>query len=207
MLSSRVGRPSHLKVSGSGFIAGSVVRWYGSPRATTFVSNSRFLNGDHLLARSKVIAIEAKKEEGMRTLRLICVVTISLLATFNLSGDVRRGSNNVVQQPTVSLSSTQLTWYYYPHCETGLSLETVTLGNKGPGVLDISSIAVTSSRFSQTNNCGSTLGVGHSCSITVRFHPIATLQPYNTYAKLLITDNGVASPQSVQLTQRWVCIK
>lgn len=143
----------------------------------------------------------------MRTLRSICVVTITLLATFSAPGDVRRASTNVVQQPTVSLSSTQLWWFYEPPICPFIwpkNPVTVVLTNKGPGVLDINSISVNGvAWFSQTNNCGSTLGVGQSCSITVTWHPKSN----TVYGSLLITDNGVASPQSVKLEGLWTCFK
>jgi len=51
--------------------------------------------------------------------------------------------------------------------------------------------------YSQTNNCGTSLGGGLSCTITVTFKPKAT-GPRN--AAVHITDNGGASPQSVALS-------
>jgi hypothetical protein len=143
----------------------------------------------------------------MRTLRSICVVTITLLATFTALGDVRRASTNVVQQPTVSLSSTQLGWFYEPPICPVIwpkNPETVVLTNKGPGVLDITNISGANGvSFSQTNNCGNTLGVGQSCSITVTWHPKGN----TVYGSLLITDSGVASPQSVSLKGIWSCLR
>jgi hypothetical protein len=100
-----------------------------------------------------------------------------------------------------------MTWFYHANRCAFTFPEAITLTNKGPGVLDIKSIA-TSNRFwfSQTNNCGSTLAVGHSCSITVTWH----YKTGNYFApetgKLLITDNGVVSPQSVKLQGNYFCL-
>ena len=140
----------------------------------------------------------------MRTLRSICVVTIALLTTFTAPGDVRHASTNVTQQPTVSLSRTQMFWFYeLNRCNWNAS-EAVTLTNKGPGVLDITSIsAAPGAWFSQTHNCGSTLGVGQSCSITVTWHPNGN----TVHGSLLITDNGVGSPQSVKLDGLNFCLR
>ena len=110
------------------------------------------------------------------------------------------------QHPTVSLSATTLVFRYYPRCITGPLTRTVTLTNDGPGVLDISRIAITNgpyADFSQTHTCGSTLGVGDSCGITVTWHP----EGNNASGSLLITDNGVGSPQRVQLEGSWLCLK
>ena len=69
----------------------------------------------------------------------------------------------------------------------------VALTNEGPGKLDIRGIATTSKAFSQTHTCDRTLGVGDSCRITVTWN-----RDYAD-ASLLITDNGVGSPQTVDL--------
>ena len=64
----------------------------------------------------------------------------------------------------------------------------------------VSSIAVTgtnSAEFSQTNNCGTTVGTGGSCSISVTFTPAA---PGSRSATVSVTDNAAASPQVATLT-------
>jgi hypothetical protein len=110
------------------------------------------------------------------------------------------------QLPTVSLSTTQLWFIGYPRCRYATPA-TVTLTNDGPGVLDISGIAIyrpigSQTTFSQTNTCGSTLGVGESCSITVTWSQVGS-----GLGSLLVTDNGVGSPQSVSLRGSYVCPK
>ena len=125
------------------------------------------------------------------------------------AGDRLSTSNSVSEQPTVSLSRTSLLWIYDFMCNPHPPFpETVTLTNDGPGVLDISRIAITDhggySNFSQTHTCGSTLGVGDSCSITVTWHPVLGQMASGS---LLITDNGVGSPQRVSLTGEYFCTK
>ena len=72
---------------------------------------------------------------------------------------------------------------------------TVTLTNKQPVTLNIAGIQAPSP-FSQTNNCGSTLASGASCTVTVSFAPTAS-QHYSS--NLTITDDAATSPQLVPL--------
>jgi hypothetical protein len=75
----------------------------------------------------------------------------------------------------------------------------VKLTNKGKTELSISQIAIGGTDpgdFLQTNNCGTGLPPGHSCTIKVIFMPQAKGQ---RSAEVTITDNGGGSPQIVQL--------
>jgi kumamolisin len=74
--------------------------------------------------------------------------------------------------------------------------KTATLTNAGTVTLDIGSIT-TSSNFSQTNACGSTLATGKSCKISVTFTP---LQSGSVTGTLSVTDNAGNSPQTVALS-------
>jgi len=81
------------------------------------------------------------------------------------------------------------------------SPQTVTLTNVGTTTLTISYIKLTGTNpgdFSvQTNTCGSSVGPGGSCNVSVVFTPMATgLRS----ASLSFYDNGGNSPQSVSLT-------
>jgi hypothetical protein len=76
----------------------------------------------------------------------------------------------------------------------------ITLNNEGTGPLSISQISITgtgATDFSQTNDCGTGVAGGGSCTIKVTFAPTATGA---LSAAVSITDNGGASPQSVLLT-------
>ena len=74
--------------------------------------------------------------------------------------------------------------------------KTVKLTNRGQGALTIAGIS-TSAGYSQTNNCGSSLGSNTSCTITVKFRPSALGTQNGT---LSIKDNAAGSPQKVTLT-------
>ncbi|MGI8771797.1 MAG: choice-of-anchor D domain-containing protein [Acidobacteriaceae bacterium] len=69
----------------------------------------------------------------------------------------------------------------------------VTLTNGQSTALAISSIQL-AAPFSQTNNCGSSLASGTSCTIVMTYSP--TVKGYST-ATLTINDNAANSPQTV----------
>jgi hypothetical protein len=78
--------------------------------------------------------------------------------------------------------------------------QAVTVTNHGSAALNISSIKINlnaSGNYSQTNDCGSQLGAGASCTIDVIFGPFQTGK---VVSQLAITDDGGASPQIVPLT-------
>ena len=71
-----------------------------------------------------------------------------------------------------------------------------TLKNSSSSTLYINNVAI-SSNFTETNNCGSTLAAGKSCTISVTFTPTQTGPLTGT---LSIGDNASNSPQSVSLS-------
>ena len=76
---------------------------------------------------------------------------------------------------------------------------TVTLTNVGTSTLTISGIAITGTNvgdFAQTHSCGSSLGAGASCNISVTFKPTAS---GTRTAALSVSDNAAGSPQTVSL--------
>jgi hypothetical protein len=80
------------------------------------------------------------------------------------------------------------------------STKTITLTNLGSTTLSITSIGLTgtnSGDFSQTNTCGSSVGAGQGCSISVTFKPLAK---GTRTASVSVTDNGGASPQTVAMS-------
>jgi hypothetical protein len=130
----------------------------------------------------------------MKTLTSICAVTIAALAILNAPEALPISGT---QPPTVNLSPTQLAFAEQgrPNCR-GYQ-QGVTLTNDGPGVLDIGSIAINSTAFTQTHACSRTLGVGKSCSIAVTWRASF---PGKEYGALHVTDNGTGSPQTVSLS-------
>jgi hypothetical protein len=76
----------------------------------------------------------------------------------------------------------------------------VTLKNSGTKSLSITKITITGTNggsFTQTHTCGSSLAVGASCTISVRFSPKGS---GTRIALLSVSDNGVGSPQTVALS-------
>jgi sugar lactone lactonase YvrE len=76
----------------------------------------------------------------------------------------------------------------------------MTLSNPGTAALTISGISVTGANatsFSQTNNCGSSLAAGGSCTITVSFTPASA---GSLTAAISVSDNATGSPQSATIT-------
>ena len=83
---------------------------------------------------------------------------------------------------------------------TTSAAQPVTLTNTGNATLTISSITVTGTNagdFSQTNNCTSSVAIGGSCTINVKFSPSAG---GSRTASVSIADSAVGSPQTVALT-------
>jgi hypothetical protein len=75
-----------------------------------------------------------------------------------------------------------------------------TLTNTGLGTLSITGITPTGSdrdEFSQVNTCGSSVGAGQSCTISITFKPA---DAGADSADLSISDNGGGSPQQVSLS-------
>jgi two-component sensor histidine kinase len=90
---------------------------------------------------------------------------------------------------------------------TQSSAKVVTLTNVGTSALTISSISLTGANagdFTQTHTCGSTLGAGASCTISVTFHPSAI---GTRNADISISDNGGGSPQLVPLSGTGTVVK
>jgi len=101
--------------------------------------------------------------------------------------------------PIVSLSSTSIN---FGNVATGSSSspQPVTLTNIGGGPLSISSIAISGGNaadFSQTNNCGTGVAAGASCTINVTFTPTTT---GSRSSAVSITDNAPGSPHTVNVS-------
>ncbi len=97
--------------------------------------------------------------------------------------------------PTAAISTTSLI-FTSQLVGTTSSPQAVTLQNMGTAPLTISSI-VASSGFSETDNCGTSLAVGATCTVDVVFSPTST---GTTTGTLTFIDNAADSPQTVYLT-------
>ena len=83
---------------------------------------------------------------------------------------------------------------------TSSTVQSFTIKNNGTASLLISSIAPTTSDFTETNTCPispTSLAVGATCTVSVTFTPVTTgTRP----GAITVTDNAAGSPQSVALT-------
>jgi len=78
--------------------------------------------------------------------------------------------------------------------------QNVTVTNSGGTTVNVSNVTIGGyniNDFSETNTCGTQIGPGGSCTISVTFAPLRT---GNRTAKAQITDTGGGSPQQVPLT-------
>ncbi len=101
--------------------------------------------------------------------------------------------------PAIKLSVSTLTYTALPVGKTSYS-KPVTLKNTGNSALAISSIAVKGANpmsFTETNNCGSSVAAGKSCTISVIFKPmkIGALA-----ADVVITPKASGSPQQIAVS-------
>ena len=97
--------------------------------------------------------------------------------------------------PAVALSPSGLT-FADQLMGTTSAAETVTLTNSGTATLEITGVSA-SGDFTETNNCGSSLNAGASCSISVNFAPKAGGA---LSGALLVADNAGSGTQSVSLS-------
>ncbi len=127
--------------------------------------------------------------------------TASLSITDNATGSpqsVTLSGTGQVTATSISLSPGALT-FAAQNTGTTSAAQTVTIANTGNQVVTISSLALAGTNagdFAETNNCGASLAVSATCSISVTFKPTATGA---RTASITITDNATGSPQTVSL--------
>ena len=101
--------------------------------------------------------------------------------------------------PVATLSPTSLA-FANQTIGTTSAAKPVTLSNTGSVALTITGISITgtnSTSFAQSNNCGSSVAAGASCTINVTFTPSAASA---LTATLSVADNAAGSPHTVALT-------
>jgi hypothetical protein len=86
---------------------------------------------------------------------------------------------------------------------TTSAVQPVQLSNYGTTVLTITNI-MTTTNFGETDDCGSSLAAGASCTINVTFTPTTA---GNLAGTLSVTDNAPGSPQSVSLAGRGTAVE
>jgi hypothetical protein len=106
------------------------------------------------------------------------------------------GTFSLTVDPTISVSvSPQTINFVGQGVGTTSPEQTVNLTNTGTASLTISSITA-SGDFSQTNNCGGSVGVGANCAVEVTFKPTAV---GTRSGSISISDNAPDNPQTVAL--------
>jgi len=128
---------------------------------------------------------------------------------FNTMGGPPDGSGNALSfnastcytaaSPTVTLLPSTVAFGNVLLGITTSPTSVVTLTNTSAVSLTINSISITgdTTDFSQSNNCGATLGAGLNCTVTVTFTPHTLLAGAAT---LSVSDNATGSPQTVVLS-------
>src|SRR5258708_23927896 len=114
------------------------------------------------------------------------------------------GTATSVGGPVVSLSTSSLSFGNQPLGTTSTP-QNFTLTNTGNSPLSIAGVGVTGPNpgdFAQTNDCGTSVATGASCTFTITFTPTAI---GNRSSTLNITDNAGGSPQHVSQIGRASC--
>src|SRR5258708_35801251 len=99
---------------------------------------------------------------------------------------------------TVTTSPNKLSFFFFNDTAT-TEIYTLSLHDALPISLSITGIVISGLNhgdFAQTNDCGTTVAVGASCTFSVTFTPTAI---GNRSAAVSITDNATGSPQQVSL--------
>jgi hypothetical protein len=119
-------------------------------------------------------------------------------ATGSPQSVILSGTGTAPLAPAVSLTPSALN--FTANTGTTSSAQNVTLSNTGTAALNITGLSITgngASDFNQTNNCGSTLAISGSCSISVTFTPASAAK---FSATLSVADNASGSPHTTTLT-------
>src|SRR6185312_13073007 len=108
------------------------------------------------------------------------------------------GTGITAPTPQAVLSATAVT-FANQIVNTTSAAQSVTLSNSGNAALNITGISITgsgASNFAQTNNCGSSVAAGATCTISVTFTPGAAT---SYIASVSIADNAAGSPQTISV--------
>jgi subtilase family serine protease len=151
-----------------------------------------------LLALATLLSLATARRHQAAWLFATALLVVGVWAACG-GGGGGGGGGSPPQAPDVSLSPGSLT-FSQQNTGTTSAAQSVLLSNIGNAFLSISSIAIGGTDpgdFAQTNNCGSSVGPGGVCSISVTFTPTAA---GSRSASVAITDNASGSPQTVSLT-------
>lgn len=133
----------------------------------------------------------------------ISATTTAAAATYPIeivanSGNITRMVTAQVTVPTPGFRlSSLLVNFGNQQIKTTSASQTVTLTNHGKSSTAITSIVASPTAFAQTSTCGTNLGAGKSCTVTITFTPMVEEDYSGT---LTFTDADPTSPQVVTLT-------
>jgi len=130
----------------------------------------------------------------MKTVGLLVLAGACLLS----GGGRGPGVGSMSGLPSATISATTLA-FDGEAVGTASSPQTITLSNSGTAMLSGVTLAA-SAPFTQTNTCGSTLGVGANCVITVTFTPLSAGDVNGTVS---ITDNAIGQPSDYGTSWIW----
>lgn len=175
--------------------------------SATFVNNSPTGSSAFTLVSSNCPATL----NGGGTCTLNIAFTPTALTTYSARleldipsyGDIYSNlSGTGITAPAVSFNPTSLT---FPSTADGVTTSTMStvMTNVGNATLNNIVVSLAGSNpsyfaFSGTNNCGTSLMAGVSCTISVDFTPQAALTNY--LANISVADNATGSPQTVTLS-------
>jgi hypothetical protein len=135
-------------------------------------------------------------------------VTFTPLASGTLTGDITITDSEIDSPQTISLTGTGTDVRLSPtHFNFGMQrvgttsrAKSFTVTNVGSATLNLSNITIAGADPADfaiaTNTCGTMLGVGANCTVSVTFTPTITGA---RSATLSISDDGGGSPQTVSL--------
>ncbi|HEV2379055.1 MAG TPA: choice-of-anchor D domain-containing protein [Terriglobia bacterium] len=153
---------------------------------------SNTCNGSVAVAASCLISVTFKPAAGGARAATLTVTDNNNGAATSTQSVTLSGTGNA---PAVQLSASTLT-FTSQNVGTTSSVQDVTITNQGTASLSLISITA-SGDFSQSSACGTTLGPGAACTVTVMFKPSA---PGSRTGALSLSDNASPSTQTVSLT-------
>ena len=184
-----------LKNSGSAPLTITAVAATGA-NAANFLESDNCVSSSPLAANATcTIAVQfAPTSPGSDT----ASVSITDNATGSPQGVTLSGTGTAPLAPIASLTPASLS--FSAISGTSSASQTATLSNTGNAALTIGGITIGGANpgdFSETNNCGTSLAAGTSCSISVTFSPASVA---NFTATLAVADNAAGTPQTATLS-------
>ncbi len=197
-----------LTVNGTGFVPGATVKWNGNTRVTTFVNQSRLtaaiLASDVVTPNTASVTVTKPGPGGGTSNVVFFEATLP-------TGAAAFGTSALSSQGSPALSTTSLSiicaerCVFPPDCGcvcTSKPPQPISLADFGNADLSITGITTTSP-FTETNTCNSSLTAGNSCTVEIGV-PDGT---QTLTGALNINDNAPGSPQAVNLTGSSSCKK